>query len=128
MQRTLRGRQRGVTFIGWVFLLLPLIVIGYAAVRVGPVYLNYTKVSRALDSVKKEYGGSGDSRNLSRQVIRESLGKRFNIDMIYSPDLDEISIDREGDGWKLTADYEHQVPLFYNISLLLKFNKTVTLN
>ena len=128
MQRSLRRRQRGVTFIGWVFLLTPLALVGYAGVRVIPAYLNYTKVARALESVKKEYGSSGDARALSRNLIRESLGKRFNIDMIYSPDLDEVTITREGDGWTLTADYELQVPLFYNASLLLKFQKSVTLN
>ena len=44
-------RQRGVTFIGWLFLLAPLAVMLYAGIRVGPEYLNYYKVLTALKPV-----------------------------------------------------------------------------
>lgn len=127
MKRTLRNRQLGVTFIGWMLLLLPTVLVGYAAMRVGPAYLNYTKVSRAFDAVQKEYTGA-DAAAASRNLIREALGKRFDIDSIYSPKIDEVSIDRTAGGWTLAVDYEHEIPLFYNASLLLKFSKTANLN
>jgi hypothetical protein len=127
MRRTLRERQQGVTFIGWILLLLPIALVGYAGIRVAPVYLNYTKVSRALDAVKKEYTGA-DAAVASRNLIREALGKRFDIDSIYSPKIDEVSIDRTAGGWQLSVDYEHEIPLFYNASLLLKFSKSVDVN
>lgn len=128
MSVNLRRRQRGVTFIGWVLLLLPTALVLYAGMRVGPAYLNYTKVSRALEGVQKEYGSAGDAASVSRQVIYEAVGKRFNVDMIYSPDLQEVEITKTGGGWQLSVDYEHQIPLFSNVSLLLKFDKSVTIN
>jgi Domain of unknown function (DUF4845) len=127
MMQTLRNRQRGVTFIGWVFLLTPLALVGYAAMRVAPVYLNYTKVARAFEAVKKEYSG-GEAANASRAAVMEALGKRFNIDYIYSPDLKDVEFLRQGTSWHLGVEYEHEVPLFYNLSLLLKFEKSVDLN
>ena len=41
-------KQRGVTMIGWLFLLAPVAVVLYAVIRVGPEYLNYYKVVQAL--------------------------------------------------------------------------------
>ena len=41
-------RQRGVTTIGWIFLLVPVALVFYAGIRVGPEYLNYYKVVTAL--------------------------------------------------------------------------------
>ncbi len=124
MNRTLRSRQRGVTFIGWVFLLTPLALVGYAAMRVAPVYLNYSKVVRAFNAVQKEYSG-GEASTASRAAIVGSLGKRFDVDYIYSPDLKDVEITRQGSSWALSVEYEHEVPLFYNLSLLLKFDKSV---
>jgi hypothetical protein len=34
-------KQRGVTTIGWIFLLAPVAVVLYAGIRVAPEYLNY---------------------------------------------------------------------------------------
>ena len=127
MTRSLRNRQNGVTLIGWIFLLAPLAVVGYAGIRLVPAYLNYTKVAGALDAVKKEYSG-GDAATISRQIIRESIAKRFNINAVYSPDLDEVEITKDGQGWTMTANYEHVIPLFYNMSILLKIEKSATIN
>ena len=41
-------KQRGVTMIGWIFLLVPVAVVLYAGIRVVPEYLNYYKVVTAL--------------------------------------------------------------------------------
>ena len=120
----LHHRQRGVTFIGWVLLLLPLALVGYAAMRVGPAYLNYTKVVRAFDAMQKEYAGP-DAATASRAALNSSLSKHFDIDSIYSPKLDEVEFTHTAGGWTLAVNYEHEIPLFYNISLLLKFSKTV---
>ena len=42
----MRQRQRGITFIGWIVLLIPVAIVGYALIRVAPVYLNYMKVAK----------------------------------------------------------------------------------
>ena len=44
----MRHRQRGVTAIGWVFLLIPMAIVIYAGIRIGPIYLDYYKVVQAL--------------------------------------------------------------------------------
>lgn len=120
----MRDRQRGITFIGWLVLLLPVAVVGYAAIRAAPVYLNYMKVSRSLEQLAVE--NSGDEQT-SVQAMRTSLTKHFDIDNVSFPPVESIAFNRDGKNWVARAKYEDEVPLFANLSLLVKFDKSVPL-
>ena len=66
-------RQRGVTMIGWIFLLAPMAVVLYAGLRVGPEYLNYYKVLTAMKETASKLKSDG---SLTAQSIRSALGRR----------------------------------------------------
>lgn len=116
----MRFRQRGVTFIGWLFLLTPLAMVGYAGVRLAPVYLNYMKVVRALNLVASDAAGS-----TTPTAIRTTIDKHFEIDMVDYPTSKDIKVTRNGNGWDVEASYDDEAPLFANISLHVVFDKTV---
>ncbi|HEY2036905.1 MAG TPA: DUF4845 domain-containing protein [Steroidobacteraceae bacterium] len=120
----MRARQRGVTAIGWLILLIPFAIIIYAGIRLTPVYLNYMKVARSLSELTDEYRGGG----ATPETIRGSLGRRFDIESIDYPAIKDINISRSGAGWLVEAAYYDQVPLFAHISLQVAFDKSVTLN
>jgi hypothetical protein len=115
-------RQRGVTFVGWLVMIIPIALVAYAGMRVTPVYLNYLKVARALDATASNVR-SDDS--LNREAIRTTLIRHFEIDSIEYPMANDVSIQREGKAWTLEAKYEDTAPLFANLSLLLSFDKVV---
>ena len=52
-------KQRGVTMIGWIFLLAPMAVVLYAGIRVGPEYLNYYKVLTAMKETASKLKSDG---------------------------------------------------------------------
>jgi len=116
----MRDRQRGVTFVGWLFLLIPLALVGYAAIRLTPVYLNYMRVARSLDQVAAEATSGGGS---TADGIKNALGKRFDIEDITYPDVKDIEVHRDGGDWTLEAKYDDGSPLFGNVSLLVSFDK-----
>ncbi|HXY95721.1 MAG TPA: DUF4845 domain-containing protein [Steroidobacteraceae bacterium] len=116
----MRFRQRGVTLIGWIVLLTPLAIVGYAGVRLMPVYLNYMKVVRALNLVASDASGNNDPR-----AIRSTIDKHFEIDMVDYPTSKDIKVTRNGGGWDVEAAYDDEAPLFANISLHVVFDKTV---
>src|SRR5512146_3229702 len=118
------ARQRGVTAIGWLILLVPFAIIIYACIRLIPVYLNYMDVARALNQLTSEYKTGGATPS----AIRDSLQKRFDVDGLDYPAVKDISITRVGQGWTVEAAYFDQVPLFAHITLQLQFDKTVTLS
>ena len=116
----MRNRQQGVTLLGWLFLLAPMALVVYAAIRLMPVYLNYMKVVRALDLVAADVSGRGDPNS-----IRTTIDKHFEIDMVEYPTAKDIKVTRNGAGWDVRAAYDDEAPLFANISLHVVFDKTV---
>jgi Domain of unknown function (DUF4845) len=118
-------KQRGVTMIGWIFLLTPLAVVLYAGIRVGPEYLNYYKVLTALKETATKLKAD---ETLSPATIRTSIEKRFDTGYVDSPTAKEIVITREEAGWTMTADYETTVPMFGNLYLTMTFKKSVVIN
>ena len=118
----MRHRQRGVTFIGWIVLLLPLAVIGYAGIRLAPVYLNYMKVARTLEQTASNFE---NEQSVNAQQLRSAVEKRLDIEMVNYPTVRDIGIRRDGQVWVLEAAYEDVAPLFWNISLLVTFDRRV---
>ncbi len=121
----MRTRQRGVTFIGWLFLLIPIAMVGYAGIRLTPEFLNHLKVVKAIEQTAEEFKGED---SISPQRVRNSLEKRFDIDTIYDPQARDVAVRRDGTSWVIEADYEKLVPLFANVSLLVQFNKASAIN
>lgn len=127
----MRARQKGITFIGWIVLLIPVAIVGYAGLRVVPLYLNYMKVARALEQLRDESKGDGPSvggEQVNVQSLRKSLERRFDIDSVDYPRPDQIGFVRDGKQWFAEARYEDVAPLFSNLSMLVRFEKRVQLN
>ena len=120
----MRSKQTGVTFIGWVILLIPVAICIYAGMRLTPVYLNYMKVAKTLDQLKSEIKGN-DAANVVE--IRRTIQKHFDVESVDYPEAKDIKITRDGRSWVVTAAYDDQAPLFTNIFILVTFDKSVTL-
>jgi Domain of unknown function (DUF4845) len=116
----MRHRQRGITFIGWLFLLVPVALVAYAGIRVGPLYLNYMRVAHSLKQIAQDERGDA-----SAQAIRIAIGKRFDIESIEYPDAKDIEVRRDGTAWVIEAKYDETAPLFSNMSIVLSFDKVV---
>jgi hypothetical protein len=118
-------KQRGVTMIGWIFLLAPMAVVLYAGLRVGPEYLNYYKVQMAMKETASQLKSE---QALSPAAITKSLSRRFDTGYIDSPAAKEILITKADAGWTMTADYETTAPMFGNLYITLVFHKSVVIN
>jgi hypothetical protein len=117
----MRSRQAGVTFIGWIVLLIPIAIVGFAGIKLFPLYMNQLKVSKALEQVAATRHGD----NFSPQLVRVELEKHFDIDSVDQPALEDVVVERQGDQWVMVADYDATTSLFGNISLVVHFNKRV---
>ena len=120
-----RRSQRGITFIGWLILLVPLAIVVYAGIRLTPIYLNYMRVSHSLTELAQEAQINSDT---TAADLRSSLSKHFDIEGINFPTVSDIDIVRgEGGGWTATADYQDTAPLFGNLAILVNFHKQVSM-
>lgn len=116
MKRT----QRGVTMIGWIVLLIPVAIVGYSAIRLIPIYLNYTKIARSMEQLSQE-----SRPNDSQQTIRFALEKRLDIEQVSFPETKDFVIRRDGQSWIIDIDYEDGAPLLSNLSVTAHFAKSV---
>ncbi len=117
----MRNRQKGVTALGWVFLLTPLAIVVYAGIRLTPVYLNYMKVAKAMDGAVTELKAA----TVSPDTIRNTIDKHFEIDMVEYPTTRDMKITKDGAGWLVESQYDDDAPLFANVSLHITFDKKV---
>jgi hypothetical protein len=115
-------KQSGMTVLGWLAVLIPVAIVVYAAIRVIPAYLNYTKVARAIEQTSEDFKGD---ESTPQSAILNSIEKRLDIESVSYPTMKEIAVTRDGRTWVIDAEYEEVAPLFGNLSLLLDFDKSV---
>ncbi|HEY6453970.1 MAG TPA: DUF4845 domain-containing protein [Steroidobacteraceae bacterium] len=115
-------RQRGVTFIGWLILLIPVAILGYVGIRLVPIYLNYMRVAHSVEQTATEMK-TDDMATLTPLLIRATLSKHFDIESITFPDVKDLTVTRDGTGWTIEAKFEDSAPLFGNISMVVDFDK-----
>jgi hypothetical protein len=116
----MRSRQRGATFLG-ILTIVAIVGCGlYGVVRLVPIYTEYLAVVRALEQTAKEDAGG------TVQTLRTSLDRRWTVEDIHSIDTKDIEIKRQGNGYTMRAWYRAEAPFISNISLVVDFDKTVT--
>lgn len=113
--------QQGLTFISLVFVLGLIAFFVLLALKIGPIYLDHSKVTSALAVLKE----TPDIEHQSEAEIRESLSKRFNINYVYDVTPQDITITRHGDYLKVAIDYEVVKNIAGNLSVLVEFNDVV---
>ncbi len=95
-------------------------IVGYAGIRLVPLYLNYMSVVRGMDQTAKE-----TRPGETAQGIRFALEKHLDIDGVSFPAINDFVVRREGPSWVLEIEYEDGVPLVSNVQVAVSFKKSV---
>jgi len=119
----MKQRQRGMTFLGIVTILLILGFAFYGAIRIVPVYLEYMEVARAMEQVRDEHAAI----ETSAQMIRNSLERRWDVEDIKGLSWKEVEIKKTSEGFDVRSEYSVEQPFIANLYLMAKFDKTVTI-
>ena len=110
-----------MTLVGLLCVLALAGLLGYAGLRLVPVYLNYMKVARSMELTATEF----KSANSDQAGIRRSLEKRWQIEDISGVESKEVEILEEDGVFTLHLAYDDAVPYLFNVSLSVHFDKTV---
>jgi len=95
-------RQQGLTFISLVFILGLIAFFVLLGLKIGPIYLDHSKVVSALAEIEK----TPDIEEQSEAEIRNSLSKRFDINYVTDVTQKDITVIRHGSYVKVTIEYE----------------------
>jgi len=119
-RRTPAGHA-GMTTVGFLILVVFIGLFAFAFIRLTPVYLNYMKVAGVLEGVHKEF----DSQNASRNAIRTSIARRFDVESVSQITANDIKVTTDSNGFLVKADYDHSAPFIGNVSFTVHFDKEV---
>jgi hypothetical protein len=109
------NRQRGVALSGLLFWGVLFFLVAILGMKVGPEYLNYFNILKAVKSVAAISSGKTVAE------IRTSYDKQADIGYIKSLQSTDLDISKDGNDVVISFAYESRVPLFANISLLIDF-------
>ena len=117
----MRQRQQGITAIGFMLIAVLVGLVGYAVLRLFPVYMTQMKIRKLLTDLKVEYDGNG--ANQSR--LQAAIGRRLDIDFIDYPRRQDFVISPSDNGFLVDVSYEDSVPYIANLSLMASFDNSV---
>ena len=122
--RTQRS-QFGITFLGFVIIIIVGSFFAYAAMKLVPIYNEYFSVVKAMNVVKREPG----VENKSIEEIRRMLDVQFDLQYVNQQDVPPtaISLSTANGQRNLKIAYTVDVEFLYNVDLLVKFEKTLDL-
>jgi Domain of unknown function (DUF4845) len=118
MMKTLSKPQQGLTLISLIFVLGLIAFFVLLVMKIGPIYLDHSKVTNALAAIEN----TTDVETLSESEIRSSLGKRFDMNYVYDIKPEEIKITKRGNYLKVEANYEVVEKIAGNLSVLVEFH------
>ena len=119
--RSALRREDGMTTLGLIILVAFVGLFAFAGIRLTPVYLNYMKVVGVVNGVYEEFDGTNPSRN----AIRSSISRRFDVESVSEITAREVTVTSVDGGYEVRANYNHVAPFIANVSFAVEFDKSV---
>jgi hypothetical protein len=110
--------QRGITFLGFVLLMVLIGFFALLGVKLIPIYLDHYKVLSVLKSLEHDK----DLPSRSRDEILRTFEKRWDIDMIDSVTKDDVIITKDMRHIKVQIAYDVTKPILGNVDALVHFD------
>ncbi|HSI48459.1 MAG TPA: DUF4845 domain-containing protein [Ideonella sp.] len=109
------ARQRGISFMGMVFLAILIAFVGVVAIKVLPTLNEYFTIRRAVQKI-------ADSGASSVPEIRRAFETQKQIEYSIS-DIggSDLEIDTTGDKVKIRFAYDKEVEIMDPVFLLIKY-------
>ncbi len=114
------GNERGLSMIGFLFTTAVIIVVALIAFRVGPSYVEYFTVQKALDQTMQEV------QDPTPAEIRRSMDRRLSADYVDSVSAADVLVSREGNTIVATMSWQKVLHMIGNASVLLDFEARST--
>ena len=114
------GKERGLSMTGFLFTTVVIIVVALVAFRVGPSYIEYFTVQKALDQTMTEV------QNPTIADIRRSMDRRLSADYVDSVRSSDVLVGREGNQIVATLSWQKVLHMIGNASILLEFEARAT--
>lgn len=117
---------KGLSLMGFIIVMAVGGFFAYLGMRIGPAYLEYYNVVKAMKSVAAEPAAA----NWSSAELWDSLDKRMYISYVDEKNVGRKNFEIKKRGLTMTirVHYERRDSLMYNLDYVASFDKTVEVN
>ncbi len=114
-------RQRGLSLVGWLLIILVVGSVATLGIRLVPHYLEHRALVGIVNALPAD-----QVHRMSQGEIREALQRRFTVNNIRDRNPgDVIRIERSRERTALVLEYEIREHLVGNIDLVISFHEQV---
>jgi hypothetical protein len=124
MKQQRRGRQRGMTVIGMLLVMIVVAFVALIGMKVVPMYVQYFSIKSTIESIRKE----PQVAQMTPIDIQNAIQKRFDIGYVDNISARDLKIRNERSGRVLDLIYQDERSLFYGLYVVLKVNESIPLN
>ena len=107
-----RGRQRGISFIGLLFVAIVLACVGVVVAQVIPTLIEYQAITKAANKAKE---------GATVPEVRAIFDRAQAIDDFQSVSGKDLEVRKDGDKVVVSFGYDREIHLFGPAFLLLKY-------
>lgn len=116
--KTLR-KQRGISMLGWLAIIVMVGIIGTGAMQFTPVYLEYYSIVNILENLQND----PEAKGKTKRELEFIFVKRLSVNNIkyIKPENYKISKVQGRNAYLIELHYNISKPLFGNLSLVADF-------
>lgn len=114
--------QRGLSLLGFIFILVLVLFFTYIGIKLVPIYLNHMSVVSEMKAIASEPGTANQPPN----TIRRNLIRRLDVSYVDHVKPEHIRIE-QADGVNLVVSYEVEEHLIGNIDVVVRFHRVEAL-
>jgi len=112
-------RMRGLSMPGWMLAIVIAAMIGTAALKIVPAFLDFNTIKGLIENVL----GDPKVGLQSPDEIRIDISKRFQINRVNVIQASDLAISKEGSEVVIKVDYEVRENYFANIDFAITFQR-----
>ena len=116
-------KQRGASFVFWVFFIALIGFIGAVGIKLAPVYLKGKSAHTIIENLANEMQG----KNPNKKQLWETIEKRLDINSISNVGREAMVFERHKDTIEFGLNYEVRVPLVANLDAIVMFDHRQTI-
>lgn len=113
-------KQKGLTFITFMLILGIIAFFVLLGLKIGPIYLNHSKIVDTLTEVEK----MEDIEGMSKHEVQLSIAKRLNMNYVDKVVIDDFDIIKRPTYLSVELGYERVEKILGNLSVLVEFNES----
>lgn len=110
--------QRGLSLLGFIFILMLVLFATFIGIKLIPIYLNHMSVVSEMKAVAGEPGSANQPPN----TIRRQLVTRLDVSYVDHVKPENIRVE-QADGVSLIVSYQVETHLIGNIDAVVKFHR-----